>query len=67
MSLKGLARLRGVQTDIEWVRACDGVRALSSSQLGSFVMACRITDTVPTCPKCAVMRDEALEVQEVAR
>jgi hypothetical protein len=39
-----------------WVRACDGKKDVINT-----VTASSIPSTIPTCPKCAVMRDAALE------
>jgi hypothetical protein len=70
-TLRGLERLRYgspfTQTP-QLVRACDGVeiadeatwRAVAEVACGGSPEA----DTIPTCPRCAVLRDAALEVQQ---
>jgi hypothetical protein len=57
-TVNGLLALRGQDTGPEWVRACDDVRSLDD---GSLISLLGISDTIPTCPKCAVLRDAALE------
>ena len=69
-TMRGLERLRYgspfTQTP-QLVRACDGVEIEDDGHHRAKV-ACGgspTADEIPTCPACAVLRDEALEGREV--
>ena len=63
-TVNGLRLLRGDPRDDAdlFVIACTGA---DWGGFDKFVGARAITDTIPTCPACAVLRDAALEGREV--
>jgi hypothetical protein len=61
-TVNGLRVLRGDEPNIDegWRRACDNKPDWSYT-----IASEQIRKKIPTCPKCAVMRDAALEGKEV--
>jgi hypothetical protein len=50
----------------DWVRACDGARCSDSTGRDiTLIPADYLRNTIPTCPRCAVLRDAALEGRAV--
>jgi len=72
----GLGRLvlgrSSPKTMREWelradVRACDGVKLKDRFRSATTILSGLVLRRLPTCPRCAVLRDEALEGRLPAR